>query len=91
MARRDPALGQPSILRWFSLERGIVVGSLLLLGGLAIVATIGVRWLASDFAVLPRSDHGLAIVGLTTAVVGMQTIFSSFFLSLVTDEARTDA
>lgn len=86
MARRDPALGQSSVQRWFSLERGIVVGSLLLLGGLAIVATIGVRWLASDFAVLPRSDHGLAIIGLTTAVVGMQTIFSSFFLSLVTDD-----
>lgn len=74
--------------RWFTLERGIVVGTLLLLAGVGLVASIGARWLASDFGELPRSDHGIAIVGLTTAVIGMQTIFSSFFLSLLIGERR---
>lgn len=74
--------------RWFTLERGIVVGAVLLLAGIGLVASVGARWLASDFGVLPRSDHGFAIVGLTTAVIGMQTIFSSFFLSLLVGEPR---
>lgn len=74
--------------RWFTLERGIVVGAMLLLGGVGLVASVGARWLASDFGELPRSDHGFAIVGLTTAVIGMQTIFSSFFLSLLVGERR---
>ena len=74
--------------RWFTLGRGIVVGAVLLLAGVGLVASIGARWLASDFGELPRSDHGIAIVGLTTAVIGMQTIFSSFFLSLLVGERR---
>ena len=81
MAARDPMYGSKS--RWFTLERGIVVGLLLVLAGIAVVASVGARWLASDFPELQRSDHGLAIVGLTAAVVGMETIFSSFFLSLL--------
>lgn len=81
MAARDPAYSSKS--RWFTLERGIVVGLLLVLAGIAVVASVGARWLASDFPELQRSDHGLAIVGLTAAVVGMETIFSSFFLSLL--------
>lgn len=69
--------------RWFTLERGLATGLVLLLAGLGLVASVGARWLASDFPTLPRSDHGLAIVGLTAAVVGMQTVFSSFLMSLL--------
>lgn len=69
--------------RWFSLERGIVIGSALLLVGLGLVTSVGVRWLAADFPQLPRSDHGIAITGLAVGVIGMETIFSSFFLSLL--------
>jgi hypothetical protein len=72
--------------RWFSLERGILAGAVLLVAGLALVASIGIRWWAQGFVPLPRSDHGLAILGLTSAVVGMQAIFSSFFLSVLTEE-----
>ncbi|MEX2538208.1 MAG: glycosyltransferase family 2 protein [Actinomycetota bacterium] len=82
-SREPDGLSRRGFERWFTLERGIVVGLLLAIAGLALIVTVGLRWLVIDFGVLPRSDHGLAIVGLTTAVVGMQTIFSSFFLSLV--------
>lgn len=69
--------------RWFTLERGILIGSLLFLAGVGLMASVGFRWLAADFPQLPRSDHGIAITGLTAGVVGMQTVFSSFFLSLL--------
>jgi hypothetical protein len=82
MSAREPVAGTTS-RRWFTLERGIAIGAVVLLAGVAIVASVGARWLASDFGALPRSDHGLALVGLTAAVVGMQTIFSSFFVSLI--------
>lgn len=87
MSAREPAPHRPGALeRRFTLERGLAIGGVVLLAGLAIVASVAARWLALDFAILPRSDHGRAIVGLTAAVVGMQTIFVSFFVSLL----RTD-
>jgi glycosyltransferase involved in cell wall biosynthesis len=70
----------------FTLERGVVIGAVVMLVGLALVATIGARWIGLDFGVLPRSDHGIVIVGLTIALAGTQTIFSSFFLSLLTTD-----
>jgi hypothetical protein len=82
MRSREPAAVGARRM-WFTLERGLVVGLVLLLTGLAIVGTVGARWLASDFPRLSRADHGLAMAGLTAGVVGMQTIFSSFLLSLL--------
>jgi hypothetical protein len=70
----------------FTLERGVVIGAVVMLVGLALVATIGARWIGLDFGVLPRGDHGIVIVGLTIALAGTQTIFSSFFLSLLTTD-----
>jgi hypothetical protein len=87
VARDRLATGTRGLIeRHFTLERGLIVGGVLLVGGIALVASVGTRWLISDFARLPRSDHGLAIAGLTAGVVGMQTIFSSFFLSLISPD-----
>jgi glycosyltransferase involved in cell wall biosynthesis len=88
MDTRNPAQ-IPRRRPWFTLERGLVAGLLLLVAGVSVVASVGARWLASDFPQLARSDHGLAIVGLTAAVVGMQTIFSSFFLSLFVRDGQS--
>ena len=71
----------------FTLERGVVVGAIVLVSGLALLASVGVRWIGIDFGVLPRGDHGIVIAGLTIALAGTQTIFSSFFLSLLTTDA----
>jgi hypothetical protein len=77
-----------SIKRLFTLERGLIVGLALLVAGFALLASVGARWIATDLGNLARQDHGIAIVGLTIAVVGLQTVFVSFFLSLVgRDEA----
>ena len=72
--------------RWFTLERGLLVGLALLAAGLGINVMILVDWLragrAALFAVRP------ALLGLTLLVVGTQLAFGSFFISVVRDDAR---
>jgi glycosyltransferase involved in cell wall biosynthesis len=72
--------------RWFTLERGLLVGLGVLAAGLGINVTILVEWLAAGrgalFAVRP------ALAGLTLLVVGAQVAFGSFFISVIRDDAR---
>ena len=70
----------------FTLERGVVIGGVVMLVGVAFVAAIGARWIGLDFGLIARGDHGIVIVGLTIALAGIQTIFSSFFLSLLSTD-----
>ncbi len=67
--------------RRFTLERGILVGALLLLIGLTGDGYIVWRWTSSGFGSLDQVR--LAIFGLTFIVVGSQIVFSSFLLSLM--------
>lgn len=72
--------------RWFTLERGLLLGGALLAAGVGINLAILLDWLAAGrgalFAVRP------ALAGLTLFVVGVQVMFGSFFLSVVRDDAR---
>ena len=72
--------------RWFTLERGIVIGAAVLVAGLGVNVWILADWLhagrGSLFAVRP------ALVGLTLFVVGTQLVFGSFFISVVQGDAR---
>jgi glycosyltransferase involved in cell wall biosynthesis len=72
--------------RWFTLERGLLLGLGVLAAGVGINATILVDWLAAGrgelFAVRP------ALAGLTLLVVGAQLAFGSFFISVIRDDAR---
>lgn len=74
---------RPGRQRRFTLERGLAAGLVLLVAGLIVVGVIGARWVGEGFPTLSRLDHALAIVGMTTSVVGMQTMFSSFLASLL--------
>lgn len=79
------------LLRVFSLERGIAAGVAVAAVGVAMVALVGARWISADFAVLSRADHGITMIGLAVALIGLETIFSSFFLALIlslVDEPR---
>jgi glycosyltransferase involved in cell wall biosynthesis len=69
--------------RLFTLERGLVAGLAATLLGLVLVARVGAHWLSSDFGRLSLGEHRLALAGLTATIVGMQTLFSSFLLSLL--------
>jgi glycosyltransferase involved in cell wall biosynthesis len=66
---------------WFTLERGLLIGGAAFVAGLAANAVILVRWIASGFG--PLSAVRLAILALTLMVVGMQVLFSSFYLDLL--------
>ena len=65
----------------YSLERGLKVGGLLFMVGFVIDAWILVQWMSSHFGNLDATRP--AIFASTLIVIGVQTIFSSFFLSLL--------
>ena len=69
------------VLRYFTLERGLLVGAVLFLAGAGIDAVILVRWLASGRETLDAVRP--AVQASTLMIVGAQTVFSSFFLSLL--------
>ncbi len=65
----------------FNLERGIVMGGIIFLLGLGINFFIFIEWLNRDFGQLFRIRE--SILAMTFMVIGLQTIFSSFFISLL--------
>jgi hypothetical protein len=75
----DPIL--ESLQRHFNLERGIALGGLLFLAGFALDVRILVRWLQSGMGALNAIRP--ATQASTLMIIGAQTVFSSFFLSLL--------
>ena len=74
----------PRLLRSFNLERGLLVGGVLLLAGLGFNLWLVREWLARDMGPLNvETTLRVALWGFTLMVVGMQVIFASFFLSLL--------
>ena len=67
--------------RSFNLERGVLLGGIFFLVGFVINLFIFVEWLSKDFGPLHRIRE--AILSMTLLVIGLQTIFSSFFISLL--------
>ncbi len=65
----------------FTLERGLAVGALVLLVGLGIQIHIVVGWLEAGRGPL-MAVRGVTL-GLTAMVLGAQTIFASFLISLM--------
>jgi len=72
--------------RHFNLERGIFLGVFILLPAVIILAVIFWEWLGSNFGALYRIRE--SILALTLFIIGLQTIFSSFFISLLFIERR---
>lgn len=71
-------------LRVFSLERGLAVGGLVLLVGLAGLIYAIVFWGERTFGQLAPGDiMRITIPAMTLAVIGVQTIFASFFLAVL--------
>jgi glycosyltransferase involved in cell wall biosynthesis len=74
--------------RFFNLERGLTVGALLFLAGLLMDASILIDWLRSGMSTLDAVRP--ALQASTLMIVGGQTIFASFFLSML-ELPRRDA
>lgn len=69
------------LMRFFNLERGLVVGTILFLAGFGIDVSILVSWLRSGMGSLDAVRP--AIQASTLMIIGAQTVFSSFFLSML--------
>ncbi|MEN8159950.1 MAG: glycosyltransferase family 2 protein [Myxococcota bacterium] len=72
-----------------SLEGGIVVGLVLTLAGLGTLLAAVLGWRATGFGDLdPRETMRQVIPGAVLLVLGIQTVFSSFFLSTLGIQRR---
>ncbi|MCX5701422.1 MAG: glycosyltransferase family 2 protein [Candidatus Omnitrophica bacterium] len=67
--------------RHFTLEKGLIVGVLLFILGLGINTFIFIEWFSKHFGALYRIRE--SILAMTLLVIGLQTIFSSFFIDLL--------
>ena len=73
-----------NIFRYFSLEKGIVLGLLLLLLGLGLLGHAFWIWKEARFGNLPFGENLRRLIPAVTLIaLGIQTIFSSFFLSIL--------
>jgi glycosyltransferase involved in cell wall biosynthesis len=71
-------------LRFARLESGLLAGALLLLGGALVLAFALWSWRSVGFGNLdPRQTMRQLIPAVTLMTLGVQTIFASFFLSLL--------
>jgi hypothetical protein len=78
----DPRLNRA--FRLITLEVGLVVGSLLLLAGLAGSAYASLNWGEHSFGPLNTSQTmRIVIPSVTCLTLGSQTVLSSFFLSIL--------
>lgn len=67
--------------RQFTLEKGIILGTVFFCLGLVINLSIFIEWFSKHFGALYRIRE--SILAMTLLVIGLQTIFSSFFISLL--------
>ena len=82
----------PRWMRFFkllNLERGLVLAGLTLLGGLALLVIAVNQWMSVGFGRLDYADTmRLVIPGATLTALAVQTILSSFFVSILGTRGR---
>lgn len=70
------------------LEHGLMAGAFVVLIGLIVTAWVVIKWIGSDFGTL--SEQSMLVFGMTLGVLGLQLIFTSFFMSIVGMHSRQD-
>ena len=84
----DPKLTR--VFKIFTLEKGIVVGLLVLLGGIFLLAQSVWIWRMNHYGLLDPSENLRRLIPAATLVVlGIQGIFSSFFMSTLGLKTKT--
>ena len=85
----------PQDQRWvrffglINLERGLVLAGLALVAGVALLVAAIVKWKSVDFGRLDyASTMKLVIPGATLTALAVQTIFASFFVSILGTRGR---
>jgi len=69
--------------KYFNLEKGILLGSAIFTIGLIANGYIFFLWLTGDFDSTELLPLRQALLAMTLMVIGTQTVFSSFFLSIL--------
>jgi glycosyltransferase involved in cell wall biosynthesis len=78
----DPRLTR--IFKFLTLEKGIVAGLIVLLAGLVLLVRALWIWRQAGYGLLsPESNLRQLIPAITFVVVGVQAVFSSFFMSVL--------
>jgi glycosyltransferase involved in cell wall biosynthesis len=84
----DPKLAD--MFKVFTLEKGLVIGLLVLLAGVLLLARAVWVWRQADFGLLaPEENMRRLIPAVTLVILGIQTIFSSFFMSVLGLKTRS--
>ena len=79
-----PSPGMQKAFKVLNLERGLIIGLLLLIVGFALAIYGFIHWGSSDFGALDARDAiRLAVPAATLSVLGVETIMGSFFLSVL--------
>jgi glycosyltransferase involved in cell wall biosynthesis len=87
IGERDPLLER--IGSYLSLERGLVIGSVLAFASLVGLVAVGVEWASNGFGALGRAyETALLVTGLG---LGIQIVFGAFFLALLTMPLRRES
>jgi hypothetical protein len=70
--------------RAVNLERGLIAGSATFLGGVGLLGLALNQWRVAGFGSLDYAHTMRAVIpGVTLAAIGFQTVFSSFFISIL--------
>ncbi|MFB6197797.1 MAG: glycosyltransferase family 2 protein, partial [Halobacteriaceae archaeon] len=75
------------IVEHVSLELGATVGTLLFAIGCTYAGALVIQWISSGFTALPLLTAD--ILAFTTIVLGVQTVFSAFFMSAIAQRGIT--
>lgn len=67
--------------RHFNLEKGLILGGVVFLAGFIVMSLIFLEWFSRYFGALYRIRE--SILAMTLMIIGLQTMFSSFFVSLL--------
>jgi glycosyltransferase involved in cell wall biosynthesis len=79
-----PSPGMQKAFKVLNLERGLIIGLLLLIVGVGLAIYGFIHWGSSDFGALNARDAvRLAVPAATLSVLGFETIMGSFFLSVL--------
>jgi hypothetical protein len=72
------------VFRFFSLEKGIVLGLAVILLGLALLLNAFLVWRGAGYGVLSYAENMRRLIPAVTFIVaGIQIVFGSFFMSVL--------
>jgi hypothetical protein len=78
----DPKLTR--VFKVFTLEKGILLGLAILLAGMILLVHALWIWRRTDYGLLPPEDNLRRLIpAVTLIVLGIQSVFSSFFMSVL--------